>query len=120
MKKALSILLVLTLLVGCVFTLASCSKMLSGEYELDAVLAGKTYKFSGNKVTITYEVLGFEKSIEGTYAIAAGEDGKQTITFTFAAGTEDAEDYAGEFSFAEGKEGDESYIKIGGVKYVKK
>ena len=120
MKRIISLLLVCVLLVGSVFALASCSKMLSGKYELDAAVASKTYEFSGNKVTITYEVLGFEKSLEGTYKIAADEEGKETITFTFAADAEDADDYAGEFSFAEGKEGDESYIKIGGVKYVKK
>lgn len=119
MKKILSAVLVCVLLVGCVFALASCGKTLSGKYKLDALIGSKTYEFSGSKVEITYEVGGFEKSIEGEYKIAENDDGDLEITFTFAEDEEDADDYKGTFSFAEGTEGDESYIKIGGAKYVK-
>ena len=66
MKKTLSLLLVCVLLVGCIFSLASCGKTLSGTYKADVVVGGTSYTFSGSKVTLTAEVLGFEKSFEGT------------------------------------------------------
>ena len=119
MKKIISAVLVCVLLVGCVFALASCGKTLSGTYSAGGDTLGTTYEFSGNKVTITYKVLGFSKDIEGTYEITTNDEDKEVIIFTFADGEEDADDYAGEFSFAEGKEGDTEYIKIGGVKYEK-
>ena len=83
MKRIISTLLVCVLLLGCVFTLASCGKMLSGKYEADVGVAGAKYEFSGKKVTITVQVLGFEKSYEGTYKIGENDDGKETITFDF-------------------------------------
>lgn len=119
MKKITSLLLVCVLLVGCVFSLASCAKVLNGKYELDAKVGSKTYEFKGKSVVITYEVLGFEKSVEGEYSIDENDDGDLEITFTFAEDEKDADEFKGTFAFAEGKEGDESYIKIGGVKYVK-
>ena len=119
MKRITSLLLACVLLVGCVFALASCAKTISGKYELDALVGSKTYEFKGKSVTITYEVLGFEKTIEGEYAIDENDDGDLEITFTFAEDEEDADDFKGTFAFAEGKEGDTKYIKIGGVKYNK-
>ena len=120
MKRIISALLVCVLLVGVVFALTSCGKTLSGKYELDALVGSKTYEFKGKDVTITYEVLGFEKSIKGEYSIDKNDEGNLEITFTFADDVEDADDYKGTFSFAEGKEGDVEYIKIGGAKYNKK
>ncbi len=117
MKKIISAVLVCALLVGCVFALASCSKKLSGTYEADALVAGASYEFKGSKVTITAEVLGFEKSFEGKYEITENDDGDTVIIFTFE--NDDAEKYDGEFSFSEGEEDGKKYIKIGGVKYVK-
>ena len=118
MKRIVSTLLVCVLLLGCVFSLTACSKILNGKYELDAVVGSKTYDFSLTKVTITYELLGKDTTIEGKYKIAENDDGDLEITFTFE-DEEKAEDYAGTFSFAKGKEGDTEYIKIGGVKYTK-
>ena len=119
MKRIISTILVCVLLIGCVFTLASCSSILIGEYELDAGLAEVTYDFSLTKVSITYEdLLGNEKTIEGKYKIAENDDGKTEITFTFE-NEEEAKNYSGTFSFEKGKEGDDEYIKIGGVKYTK-
>ena len=118
MKRIISTILVCALLLGCVLTLASCGKTLSGKYELDAVVGSKTYEFSMSKVVITYELLGKETSVEGKYKIAENDKGDLEITFTFE--DEDAaKDYAGTFSFVEGKEGDTEYIKIGGLKYKK-
>lgn len=119
MKKILSAILVCVLLVGCVFALASCGKTLSGKYKLDAIIGSKTYEFKGNTVAITYEVAGFEKTINGEYKIAENEDGDLKITISFPDSEEDTDDFAGTFSFAEGKEGDTTYIKIGGAKYNK-
>jgi hypothetical protein len=120
MKRILSALLVCVLLVGCVFALASCGKTLSGTYSSGKVLgSGVSYTFKGNDVTVTYSIAGFEKSINGTYEITTNDEDQEVIIFTFGEGEENADDYAGEFAFAEGKEGDTEYIKIGGVKYNK-
>lgn len=116
MKKVVSILLVCVLLVGCVFAFASCAKTLNGEYKADAVIASATYKFEGNKVAITYEIFGFEKTVEGTYTIAKDEEGVEKITITLNSEDKDedgADKYEGSFKFVEGKEGDVEYIKIG-------
>ena len=106
MKKIISALLVCVLLVGCVFALASCGKTLSGTYSAGGDTLDTSYAFKGNKVTITYKVLGFSKEIKGTYEITTNDEDKDVIIFTFSDGEEDADKYAGEFSFAEGKEGD--------------
>ncbi len=119
MKRVISAVLVCVLLVASVFAMASCGKMLSGKYELDAIVGGKTYEFSGSKVTITYEVVGFEKSVEGSYKISENDEGETVITFTFDAEEEDSDDFAGEFSFSEGEDDGVKYIKIGGIKYTK-
>ena len=119
MKRIISTFLVCVLLLGCVFTLASCGKMLSGKYELDAYVGSKTYEFSGlNKVSITYELLSVETTIEGTYKSAENDKGETEITFTFE-DEEKAKDYAGTFPFAQGEEDGVKYIKIGILKYNK-
>ena len=118
MKKVISSLLVCVMLLSCVLVLASCSKTLSGKYEADAFgIAGASYEFSGNKVVVTAEILGFEKDFEGTYEIKDNDEGKTVIVFTF--GDDDASKYSGEFDFAQGTEDGKSYIKIGGVQYKK-
>ena len=119
MKKIISSVLVCVVLLGCVFALASCGKKLSGEYKADAIVGSTTYNFSGSKVTVTYEIAGFEKSIDGEYEITTNDEDEEVIIFTFPSDEEDSEDYAGEYAFVEGKEGDAEYIKIGGVKYTK-
>ena len=118
MKRIISTLLVCAILLGCVLTMASCSYVLMGKYELDAGVGSQTYEFAlPNKVSITYELLTMEKTVEGTYKIAENEDGEFEITFTFA--DEEAEKYAGTFSLSQGEEDGVKYIKIGGVKYTK-
>lgn len=116
MKKIISALIICVLVVGCVCALTGCGgKTLNGAYKFGIT----TYEFSGNNVEITYEVFGFEKSIEGTYEITTNEDETMTLTITIESEEEGAEDYAGKHSFVEGKEGDVEYIKIDGVKFVK-
>ncbi len=121
MKKIIALTLVLAM-VALVFT--SCGTMLSGEYGGNASLFGVvggevTYKFTGNKVTVTTKatVLGFEKetSYTGTYKIATGDDGKQTITFTYEG---DGSSYSGSQSFSQDKSA--KTITIGGITYNKK
>ncbi len=117
MKKIISMTLVCMLLIGCVLTLASCGKTLSGKYSAGSGVLGTTYDFSGKNVTITFYLFGTETTAEGTYEITTDENDKEIITFTFE--SKDAEDYNGEFSFTEGTEGGVDYIRIGGVKYEK-
>jgi hypothetical protein len=100
-----------------VLSLASCAKMLSGKYTCSVLGVETSYEFSGNKVVVTAEILGFEKDFEGTYEIKDNNEGKTVIVFTF--GDDDASKYAGEFDFSEGTEDGKSYIKIGGVQYKK-
>ncbi len=119
MKKTLRIVALVLVLAMSVCVLASCGKKLSGEYAAGGDLAGTSYTFKGSKVTIKYTVFGFEKTIEGEYEITTNDDDKEVIIFTFGDDAEDADKYEGEFAFAEGKEGDTEYIKIGIVKYNK-
>ena len=119
MKRSVKILaLVMATLMLCL-SLAACGKKLSGEYELDATIAGSgvvtTYAFKGSKVTITLEtkVLGSVTNtveIEGKYSI---DDDK--ITFEFEDEDDDAKKYNGEFDFKETDDG----IKIGLLEYKK-
>lgn len=119
MKKALSTILVCVLLVGCVFSLASCVfsagpiTMISGTYELDAVVGGVSYEFGAfGKVTVTAKVLGVSTSFEGEYKVDNKAD---EITFTFE--DSDASEYSGTVDFSSGEEDGVKYIRLGGIKY---
>lgn len=120
MKRIISTLLVCVLLLGCVLTLASCGKMLSGTYSNKAELFGQSvetsYTFKGNKVTaeVKTTIAGNVNTTtkEGKYAIEDGE-----ITFTFE---EDGEEKSETYTFEEGEKNDVKYIKIAGVQYDKK
>jgi uncharacterized lipoprotein YehR (DUF1307 family) len=109
LTKVLALVLVAAML--CI-ALASCGKTLSGTYTAEVIGTGASYTFKGSKVTITAKVFGFEKTFDGKYEIYE-EDGAEKIKFTFE--DDDAEEYAGSFSFSEG----DGYIKIGGIKYTK-
>lgn len=102
---ALCVCLMLTLLTA-------CGKKLSGKYSAEIMESGVTYSFNGSKVTITLKAFGnIVHTVEGKYEIDEDQ-----ISFTFPSGEENAEDYVGTKSFAEG----EDYIKIGGITYTKK
>jgi hypothetical protein len=119
MKKTVSLLLAVVLIVGSMLALTSCGKSLSGTYELD-VVGGVTFEFSGKNVVLTVNNLfGDDVVVEGKYSIEENEDGKLEITFDFDE-NKDASKYEGTVSFAEGEENGKEYIKIGGIKYVKK
>ena len=107
--------LALVIALACL-TLASCGG-LSGKYEAKAWGTGTELEFKGNKVTMTFEIVGFSGDpIEGTYKI----DGDK-ISFDFT--NEDYDDvvnnmlekFQGELSYEKG----DDYIKIAGVKYTK-
>ena len=117
MKKIVSALLVCVLLIGCAFAFASCGKKISGTYA-DS-LGITTYEFSGKNVTLTVKnIIGDDLVLEGTYEISE-ENGESHILFTFEGNTAEAAAYSIPVSFAQGKEGDQKYIKIGGITYNK-
>jgi hypothetical protein len=116
MKKIISTILVCVLLLGCMMSMASCGKMLSGKYEADLLAAKCTYEFAiGGKVTLTVDpILGSTATFEGKYDV---NDETKEITFVFE--SEDAKEYNGTQDFSQGEEDGVKYIKIGLVKYTK-
>ena len=119
MKKIISLALVCVLLVGTMFTLASCGTMLFGKYELVISDSNRVaYEFSFNKVTktTTYGALGFEKTevTEGKYEITEVEEGKYQITFTW-----DGETEPETTNFTQGEENGKKYVRIGILTYEK-
>ena len=110
MKKILSALLACALLVGCLFTLASCGGV-SGSYTAEVEILGQggstTYDFHGSKVDIIIKttILGSVNTETSTasYKIDGDEititEGENSATFTFEKG--------------------DGYIKIAGIQYNK-
>lgn len=127
MKKIVSTLLVCVLLVGTLFTLASCGSTISGTYSAETSVLGVeskvTYAFDGKNVTVSSKVttaLGSVESptLEGTYEIGKDDDGNKTITFDYS-GDEKSEGAADEgvaLSFNQGKDDKGKYIEIAGTK----
>ncbi len=119
MKKIISTILVCVLLVGTVFTLASCDTMITGTYESGLT----TLEFSGSKVTITdsIEILGTvtSKTYECKYKIEKTDDGR-TITFTYEDGADQHANLNGTKTYSDGDKDGEKYIQIGIVTYTKK
>lgn len=111
MKKTVSAILVCVLLVGCIFTLASCSKSLNGKYTADLAVTEITYEFGAfGKVTKTEDpFVGDTTTVEGKYEI---NDEGTKITFTF-------NDEANTYDLSTGTEDGVDYIKIDGVKFEK-
>lgn len=118
MKKTLSFILAVALVIGVLFTITSCGNTLSGTYKSEGLISTTTYEFSGNKVTVNGEAFGVNVSVEGTYKIEENEDGKLEITLDFS-DDENAGEFAGTFPFSKGEENGEKYIKIAGKKFVK-
>lgn len=116
MKKLISTMLVCVLLMGCMLALTSCGNTLMGEYEADMILYEANYEFKlGGKVVLTIDpVAGEDLVFEGEYSL-----NKDATEITFVFENEDAKDYTGTRSFAQGKENGVKYIKMNGVKYTK-
>ncbi len=127
MKKIVSALLAFALVIGMVLSLASCN-MLSGTYSTTIPIVGTEIDltFKGNKVTVksSTSILGAADVVtedEATYKIGKNDEGKTTITFTYAEGEDGNDTVKGTQSFEKGTdENGDSYIKIGGVKFTKK
>ncbi len=107
MKRIVSSVLVCVLVIGMMFTLASCTNQLYGTYETEGGTV--SFEFAGEEVTLTLN----NTSVKGTYTI---EDDK--ITFDFDSLI--AALYNGEKSYAKGEENGKDYIKISGITYYKK
>ena len=119
MKKIISAILVCVLLVGCMFTLASCGKKVAKGTYKDA-LNVTSYTFKGNKVTLTIDnIVGEDTVLEGKYEINKNDDGELEITFEFEGDDDDAEKNSTTVSYSEGEEDGKKYIKLGGFKYTK-
>lgn len=77
MKKITSLLLVCVLLIGCVFTLASCVlsvgpiTVISGDYKLDVAVAEYTLSFSplGKLTVVEDPIIGNSNTYEGKYKV---------------------------------------------------
>jgi len=109
MKKIISTILVCVLLVGSIFSLASCNKILTGKYEADLLVSEVTYEFElFGKVTKTvdYPVVDDEVT-EGKYEF---NDAGDEITLTFG-------ENSNTYDFSSGEEDGVKYIKLDGVKY---
>ncbi len=121
MKKIVSTLLAVVLILGTIFTLVSCGKTLSGTYKADAGFASAELTFSGNKVTKKTTIAGFAKEYTAKYEINedAEKEGKFTITFIYEDGAEEDDDIKGTLPFSEVTENGKDYIIIGIIKYVK-
>ena len=110
MKKILSVVLACALLVGCLFTLASCGGV-SGSYTAEVEILGQggstTYDFHGSKVDIITKtkILGSvnTETVEASYKVSGDE-----ITIK----TESGENT---YTFEKG----DGYIKIAGIQYNK-
>ena len=116
MKRIISTILVCVLLLGCVMSLASCGKTLTGTYKANVLGSDVTYEFKfGGKVILTVDpLIGNTSTYEGKYTV---NNDTQEITFVFE--DEDAmELYGGTKDFLPVTEGDAKYVKIGGVKYT--
>ena len=72
MKKIISLVLVCVLLVGCMFTLASCSTILMGKYEAKGLFGTTTLEFNLDG-TMTYTKGSI--SLNGTYEIEKDDNG---------------------------------------------
>ena len=110
MKRIVSLVLVCVLLVGSIFSLASCGKMLTGKYEADLLVSEVTYEFGlFGKVTMTVDpIIGDNTVEEGKYEF--NKDGTE-ITLTFGEESTTCE-------FSSGEEDGVKYIKLDGIKYT--
>ncbi len=119
MKKITTLLLVCVLLIGCVFTLASCVfsagpiTIISGEYEVDLALAEYEISFSPlGKITVVEDpIIGDSNTYEGKYKVNS-ETKEITLTWKGDAPTELVLPNGTE-SFSYGEKDGAEYIQIG-------
>lgn len=118
MKKVLSTALVCVLILGLALSLASCG--LSGSYKNE--LLATTLEFSGDKVTIKWEidlVVSISHSSTAKYSIGTTDNGTKTITFSYDEGQEENDTLKGTLPYGEGSDDKGSYIEIATIKFYK-
>lgn len=122
MKKNTTLLLVCVLLVGCVFTLASCVfsagpiTIISGEYEAEIAVVEYNLSFSPlGKITLVSDtpIIG-EKTYEGKYKV---NNKTQEITLTWEGDAPLLFDN-GTYDFHSGDDDGVNYIEIGLAKFT--
>ena len=109
MKKTLSLLLILVLLVGCVSIMTSCAGNLSGTYKSEY---GKSYSFNIFNTIITYA--DGDKQTVSSHLSELDENGCGTITITYNAG--ESIKIVDHYDF---KKISDTQIKIDGIVYTK-
>ena len=122
MKKIISTILVCVLLVGSLFTLASCTN-LSGTYEGTLLLLA----FSGNEVSINLKGADEDNAIKARYEIKK-EDDKEYFVLTWPDGADVPAEFKsleGKLPFTKGKDSSKGdYIQLGegllSLKFYKK
>ena len=119
MKKIISTVLVSILLIGSIFTLASCGGV-SGTYESDTWL-GYTYslEFSSKTVKIEGKMGALSLNYEAEYKIE-GKGDEKTITFIYDEGADKSLVFNGTMPYVSGSENGNKYIKIGEIRLDKK
>ena len=118
MKKTISTILVCVLLIGTIFSLASCEifGLVIGTYSDGTT----TYEFSLTEVTKTTTTDNLIGSGQSTttetmkYKVGENDEGEKIIAFTVE--TDDGSKTV-EYSFNSGKDDGGSYIEIGGTRY---
>ena len=130
MKKIVSTILLCVLLCGSIFSLASCSNIVFGEYSasIDLGLASSdvVVKFGLGTVTIesttdTIITNAATSTYEAKYKIAEDEEGNRTITFTYAEGADEFAAFPGgeALSLVESEVEGVKYLTIGLYKLKK-
>ncbi len=121
MKRILSLVLVIVMLVGCVFTFSSCGKKPSGVYsrQFEGYNITETYEFKGKKYKVSYsgELGSLSEYLvprEGKFKVSKNKDKTMQIAFAVKVNGE-LQDYADPFSFEKG----DDYIVINGIRYNK-
>lgn len=124
MKKITSLLLVCVLLVGCVFTLASCVfsagpiTIISGKYEADLTLAEYTLEFSpfGGLTVVEDPIVGDANTYKGKYKVDLEE---KEINITWDGDGPSALVLPdGDSAFSYGEKDGKEYIDIGLIRFT--
>ena len=130
MKKIVSTILLCVLLCGSIFSLASCSNIIFGNYSasIDVGLASNdvVVKFGLGTVTIesttdTIISAAATATYEAKYKIGEDEEGNRTITFTYEEGADEFLAFPGgkALSLVESEVEGVKYLTIGIYKFTK-
>lgn len=125
MKKTISTILVCVLLIGAIFSLASCelAGFVVGTYAKTTSVLGiettVTYEFSGKEVTVTTVTkLGSTSTSNertGEYEIGENDEGQKTITISVI--DDNGKGTITTYTFNSGKDDNGAYIELNGTRY---